>query len=159
MDQEVDIYRGEEGFLVEERPETETTSGMSLLLGGVAVKTGRLETGLMLETEDPRLQAVTDQDHRCQETSEIREIQGSLHQEMSPGESSGTALLVLPRNPSLTVAEEVSEVEAGPTGEADIRRIGISPGPEAVPAIENGTSKCAMTEIMIATLTAGGMRS
>ena len=156
MDQEVDIYRGEEDFLVEERPETETTSGMSLLLGGVAVKIGRLETGLMLEIEDPRLQAVTDRGHHCQETSEIREIQGI---EMSLGETSGTALLVSHRNPSLTVAEEVSEVEAGPTGEADIRRIGISPGPEVVLAIENGTSKCAMREIMIATLAAGGMRS
>ncbi len=156
MDQEVDIYRGEEDFRVEERPETGTTSEMSLLLGEVGVKIGRLETGSMLETEDPRLQAVIDRDHRCQETSEIH---GNLHQEMSLGETSGTGLLVLPRSPSLTVAEEVSEVEEGPTGEADIRRIGISPGPEAAPAIENGTNKCAMTESMIGTLTAGGMRS
>ena len=55
MDQEVDIYQGEEDFLVEERPETETTSGMSLSLGGVAVKIGRLEIGSMLETEELRL--------------------------------------------------------------------------------------------------------
>ncbi len=55
MDQEVDIYRGEEDFRVEERPEIETTSEMSLLLGGVAVKIGRLEIGSMLEIEDPRL--------------------------------------------------------------------------------------------------------
>ena len=154
MDQEVDIYRGEEDFPVEERLETETTSGMSLLLGEVAVKIGRLEIVSMLETEDPRLQAVIDRDHRCQETSET---QGNLHQEMSLGEISGPALLVLPRNHSLTVVEEVSEVEAGPTGEADIRRTGISPGLEAAPEIENGINKCAMT--MIGTLTAGGMRS
>ena len=154
MDQEVDIYRGEEDFPVEERLETETTSGMSLLLGEVAVKIGRLEIVSMLETEDPRLQAVIDRDHRCQETSEIHETQGNLHQEMSLGESSGPALLVLPRNHSLTVVEEVSEVEAGPTGEADIRRTGISPGPEAAPEIENGINKW-----MIGTLTVGGMRS
>lgn len=156
MDQEVVIYRGEEDFRVEGRLETGTMSEMSLLLGGVAVKIGCLEIGLMLETEDPRLQAVIDRDHRCQETLET---QGNLHQEMSLGETSGTGLLVLPRSPSLTVAEEVSEVEEGPTGEADIRRIGISPGPEAGPAIENGTNKCVMIEIMIGTLTAGGMRS
>ena len=55
MDQEVDIYRGEEDFRVEERPETGTTSEMSLLLGEVVVKIGRLETASMLETEDPLL--------------------------------------------------------------------------------------------------------
>ena len=94
MDQEVVIYRGEEGFRVEERPETGTISERSLLLGGVAVKTGRLEIDLMLETEDPRLQAVIDRDHRCQEILKIRGIRGNLHQEMSLGENSGTALLV-----------------------------------------------------------------
>ena len=78
---------------------------------------------------------------------------------MSLGETFETALLVLPRNPSLTVAEGVFEVEAGPTGEADIRRIVMPPGQGAAPAIENGTNKYAMTEIMIVTLTVGGMRS
>lgn len=159
MDQEVDIYPGEEDSLVEESPETESTSEMSLLLGGVAVKIGRSEIGSMLETEDPRLQAVIDRDHRCQETSEIHETQENLHQEMSLGQTSGTVLLALPRKPSLTVAEEVSVVEAGSTGEADTRRIEMLPGPEAVPVIENGTSKCAMTEIMIGTLMVGGMMS
>ena len=159
MDQEVDIYRGEEDSRVVERPETGTTSETSHLLGGVVVKIGRLGTALMLETEDPRLQAGSDQDHRCQETSEIHETHGNSDQEMSLGESSETALLVLPRNPFLTVAGEVSEVEAGPTGEVDIRRIVMSPGPGAAPAIENGTNKYAMTEIMIVILTVGGMRS
>ena len=55
MDQEEDIYRGEEDSLVEERPETETTSGTSLLLGGVAVKTGRSGIVSMLETEESHL--------------------------------------------------------------------------------------------------------
>ena len=100
-----------------------------------------------------------DRDHRCQETSEIHETNGNLHQEMSLGETSGTALLALPRKRSLTVAEEVSVVEAELTGEADIQRIVMPQGPEAVPVIENGTSKCAMTEIMIETLMVDGMRS
>ena len=78
---------------------------------------------------------------------------------MSLGETSGPALLALPRKLSLTVAEEVSVVEAGSTGEADTRRIGMSPGPEAVLVIEIGTRKCATTGIMIGTLMLGGMRN
>ena len=55
MDQEADIYRGEEDSQVEERPEAVTTSEMSLLLGGVAVKIGRSEIGLILGTGEPHL--------------------------------------------------------------------------------------------------------
>lgn len=115
-------------------------------------KNGALERGSMEEIEDLRLRVAIDLDLRFQKTSEIHEMPGNFHQEMTGGilEKGHSQR---PRMLSLSVDEAGFEDEAGVIGisiDAEgglIRKSGTMLHPGAGHAIEIGRGKFAMTEI------------